>query len=157
MNLDGSAGAKPTSFGCCDFTYTTYTTYTTCSARSEANTSGVATYDDEGEEVEIALPGKYEVCPRCSGHGTHLNPSIGEHCYSSEEFEREFADEEDRDNYFKRGGIYDVECFECKGKRVVVRPDLDRCTKEQKEGYKKHVRRLDAERRERESEERFGY
>lgn len=30
--------------------------------------------DDEGDEVQIALPGKMEVCPRCDGEGAHLTP-----------------------------------------------------------------------------------
>jgi len=66
-----------------------------------------------------------EVCPRCEGHGTHLTPSIGNHAYTMEEFNETFWEEEDRAEYFKRGGIYDVICEECKGANVVDVMDED--------------------------------
>ena len=87
---------------------------------SESETGGT-------EETDESLPGKFEVCPRCEGHGTHLTPSIGEHAYSAEEFNESFSDEEDRAEYFKRGGIYDVQCYECKGEKVVLVVDEDAC------------------------------
>jgi RecJ-like exonuclease len=83
--------------------------------------------DDDGCEVEHELPARYEVCDRCEGHGCHLTPSIGEHAYSMEEFHEAFDDEEDRAEYFKRGGRYDVPCEECKGKRVVLVLDESAC------------------------------
>ena len=76
-------------------------------------------YTDNGTEVELTLPGKFEVCDRCEGHGTHLNPSIGEHAYTPEEFAESFDDEE-RAEYFRHGGMYDVQCEECHGQRVVL-------------------------------------
>jgi hypothetical protein len=86
------------------------------------------TYEtDEGEEIETELPSKFEVCDRCRGHGTHLNPSIGEHAYTPEEFEEAFFEEEDRAEYFKRGGRYDVSCEECHGRRVVEAVDVAAC------------------------------
>jgi RecJ-like exonuclease len=82
-------------------------------------------YDEDTDiEEEFDLPSKMEVCSHCEGHGTHLTPSIGEHAYTSEEFCEEF-DEEQREEYFKRGGIYDVTCYNCKGKNVVS--VIDRC------------------------------
>lgn len=81
-------------------------------------------FNDEGEEVVHALPGKHEVCPRCGGHGTHLCPSIGEHAYTAEEFNREF-DHDEREEYFTRGGMYDVQCETCNGKRVVLVVDAE--------------------------------
>lgn len=89
--------------------------------------------DEDGEEVEHELPGKHEVCPRCEGHGTHLNPSIGEHAYTREEFDEAFDDDESREQYFKRGGMYDVTCDECSGNRVVVVIDESNLTDKQKE------------------------
>lgn len=74
-------------------------------------------------EIEEDFPAKYKVCNRCNGHGTHLNPSIGEHAYTSEEF-NEFSDEE-KEHYFKRGGMYDVTCQNCKGLRVILVEDID--------------------------------
>lgn len=82
-------------------------------------TKTVSYLTEDGEEVEVDLPAKNEVCDRCEGHGTHLNPSIGEYGYSREEFEESF-DEEEREEYFKRGGRYDVICEVCHGKNVVL-------------------------------------
>lgn len=83
--------------------------------------------DETGEEEELELPSKFEVCSRCEGHGTHLTPSIGEHAYTREEFDEAFDDEESRAAYFQRGGMYDVTCHECAGKRVVEVVDEERC------------------------------
>jgi hypothetical protein len=44
-----------------------------------------------------------------------------------EEFEQEYPDDESREQYFRRGGIYDVPCEECKGRRVVAVVDRDAC------------------------------
>jgi DnaJ-class molecular chaperone len=82
--------------------------------------------DDNGDEQEHILPAKNEVCSRCEGYGTHLNPSIGSHAYTAEEFYDSF-DEEGREEYFRRGGIYDVTCECCKGKNVVLLVDEDAC------------------------------
>jgi hypothetical protein len=83
--------------------------------------------DSEGLETPYRLPARNRVCSRCEGHGTHLNPSIGEHAYTREEFESEFDDEQ-REEYFKRGGIYDVRCEVCHGLRVVPKVDRKRCS-----------------------------
>ena len=83
--------------------------------------------DDDGNEIEGKLPGKYEVCARCEGHGTHLTPSIGEHAYTREEFEESFFEEEDRAEYFRHGGRYDVTCEECRGARVMIVIDEEAC------------------------------
>ena len=106
---------------------------------TDRNTITVTLYDDEGDEVEHELPARMEVCSRCEGHGTHLNPSIGEHAYTREEFEESF-DEEGREEYFKRGGIYDVTCEECGGDNVVPVVDTDRLTEEQKKIYAEHLK-----------------
>ena len=88
------------------------------------------TYEnDDGEEVQVELSAKNEVCSRCEGFGTHLTPSIGEHAYSREEFEEAFSDEEDRAQYFQRGGIYDVTCEECHGNKVVLVVDENHITR----------------------------
>jgi hypothetical protein len=83
-----------------------------------------------GTEVEVVVPARMEVCPRCEGYGTHLNPNIGEHAYSQEEFDEAFEPgSEEREHYFKRGGIYDVTCRECRGQRVIAVPDETRINK----------------------------
>lgn len=73
-------------------------------------------YGNKGEYTH-ELPAVYAVCSECEGHGTHLTPSIRDHGYSMEEFHESF-DEEEREHYFRRGGMYDVTCSVCKGKRV---------------------------------------
>lgn len=116
--------------------------------------------NDDGDEVELELPAKHEVCARCQGHGTHLNPSIGEHAYTAEEFEESF-DDEGREEYFRHGGRYDVMCEECHGKRVVLVVDVDACrSDEQKAALAAYDRKLEADasyERECAHERRMGY
>jgi hypothetical protein len=81
--------------------------------------------DEDGEDQEYDFPSRQEVCWRCEGHGTHLTPSIGEHAYSIEEF-RESFDEEESEEYFRRGGRYDVTCHTCHGNRVIPVVDSSR-------------------------------
>ena len=45
--------------------------------------------DEDGNDVIIALPAKYEVCPCCNGLGTMLNPAMRGHAYTEEEFAEE--------------------------------------------------------------------
>jgi len=104
------------------------------------------TFWNGDDEVTAELPAKNEVCDKCEGHGTHLNPSIGEHAYSAEEFHESFDDEQ-AEEYFKRGGMYDVTCSVCKGKNVVLVVDSSQCTTpEQKETLKAHKRYMKAQR-----------
>lgn len=112
---------------------------------------------DEGNEVEHELPSRFAVCSRCEGHGTHLTPSIGEHAYSQEEFEETFHDEEDREEYFKRGGIYDVTCETCGGKRVEEVIDEDTCPPDLLKKYYAMLEEQAMYERERRAELRFGY
>lgn len=91
-------------------------------------TKNFTLFDDEGDEFEVELPSKMEVCHRCEGHGTILNPSIGEHAYSSEEFNESFDDEE-KEEYFRRGGRYDITCPTCSGNKVVEVIDDEACEK----------------------------
>lgn len=72
---------------------------------------------DDG--VDVIVPAKYEVCDRCRGTGYHDHPAFSNGITSSEW--RDDWDEESREMY-KRGG-YDVQCHECKGRRVVLVPD----------------------------------
>lgn len=68
---------------------------------------------DDGLVTLYDLPGKWEICDNCDGHGTHMNESMRTHGYSREEFDEAFTDDEDREAYFKRGGKYDVACQPC--------------------------------------------
>jgi len=101
---------------------------------SKQNEIVLKLYDEEGDEVEHTFPSKNEVCPTCEGFGTHLNPSIGNHAYTMEEFNESF-DEEGKEEYFRRGGIYDVTCEECKGNKVIQVVDEDHLSDEQKKLY----------------------
>lgn len=96
--------------------------------------------DEDGEEVSHSFPAKNEVCGRCEGFGTHLNPSIGQHAYSMEEFEESFPEDEDKEQYFRRGGIYDVQCEQCHGNKVVLVVNEDALTEEQKKLYEDYQR-----------------
>ncbi len=117
-------------------------------------------YTEDGDEEEVSFPVKLEVCSRCEGHGTHLTPSIGEHAYTSEEFFEEF-DEEGREEYFKRGGMYDVRCTRCNGKNV--EPVIDEDAVKRDPVLAAQYARLEEQweeeaqdRAERESERRYG-
>lgn len=71
--------------------------------------------------IEI-LPSRWFVCPRCEGKGTHLRPGMENHCYSAEEFDREFSSEE-KEMYFNGG--YDIQCQTCHGRTTVTDVDED--------------------------------
>jgi hypothetical protein len=76
---------------------------------------------EEGDEVEIFLPTKKEVCGRCHGEGKHVNPSIDGNGITGEEWS-EWGDEE-RETYMSGG--YDVTCEECDGANVVTVVDWE--------------------------------
>jgi RecJ-like exonuclease len=91
-----------------------------------------ATEDNEGNETIHELPARCEVCPRCRGTGSHINPSIDGHGICEDEWERDWSREE-REDYMS--GVYDVTCYKCKGKRVVVVVDRDLCDQELLRAY----------------------
>ena len=80
--------------------------------------------NDDGNEIELSLPSKFEVCGDCEGHGTVLCEGMRGHAYTMSEFQEEF-DQEEQGEYFRRGGRYDVTCPTCKGNRVEEIPDVD--------------------------------
>jgi hypothetical protein len=89
----------------------------------------VITYNnEEGEEVTLRC--KFEVCHRCRGTGTHVNPAVDGHGISPEEFAE---DPDFEEAYFS--GVYDVRCEECNGDRVVPVPDPERNSPEAMAGY----------------------
>jgi len=92
------------------------------------------TYEnDEGEEVSLTLPAKMEVCYDCEGHGYVLNESMRYYAYTSED--EEMHDPEFCEEYFKRGGIYDVVCPTCKGKNVLPTVNEEALNEKQKADY----------------------
>jgi hypothetical protein len=80
--------------------------------------------DENGDEVEVELPSRFEVCQRCEGRGSHVNPNIDGHGITAEEWDRDW-DEDSREGYMT--GRYDVPCQTCDGLRVERVVDRDRC------------------------------
>lgn len=74
--------------------------------------------DEIDVEEQIELPGKYEVCGRCQGKGSHMNPAIDGHGITAEEWWGPDWDDESREMYMNGG--YDVTCHRCDGHRVVL-------------------------------------
>jgi hypothetical protein len=64
----------------------------------------------EGAMVTLYLPARFDVCDRCEGKGSHVNPSVDDGGFQAE-------DPEDLEAYMS--GAYDVTCYSCKGARVV--------------------------------------
>lgn len=96
------------------------------------------TYEnDECEEMTITLPAKYEVCGTCGGEGKHVNPGVDSHGISPDEFRE---DPDFAEDYF--GGVYDVTCGTCRGKRVVAVVDEGRADPEH---LKLHNNKLDSD------------
>jgi len=91
------------------------------------NTIDFTFENDEGEEITVQLPGRFEVCDRCDGHGTHTNPNIDGHGITEDEWNGPDWDDESRETYLSGG--YDVTCEECHGERVVLVVDEDHCDK----------------------------
>lgn len=110
--------------------------------------------EDENEDVpSVVLPSKYEVCDVCDGRGRIVNPSIDGHGITREEFDN---DPEFFDDY--RRGVYDINCPECGGLRVVCVLDEARCTDAQIAAYDRVQAEDRAYRRESAAESRyFGY
>lgn len=112
-------------------------------------------WGDSGNESEDhELPAKYAVCSRCEGHGSILNPSIGSYAYTPQEFDEAFPEEEQRSAYFCRGGMYDVQCSDCKGARVVLKIDVAACKKAGFGSILKQFRAQEQERSRSEAEDR---
>lgn len=105
--------------------------------------------DEDGEDHE--LPTKFKVCPTCEGRGTHVNPSIDCDGLTADDFD---SDPDFRSHYL--GGVYDVQCYGCKGLRVVEMVDEERCPPELLELYRKEQADEASYQRECEMERRMG-
>lgn len=104
-------------------------------------------FSDAGDEIEVSLPAKFEVCPTCRGKGSHVNPAIDGHGLTSEDFDE---DPDFREAYVR--GDYDVRCRECHGQRVVAVVDEARFTAEMRAQWDKHCRAEEEMRRDYDSE-----
>lgn len=107
---------------------------------------------DEGDDEEVEVPVSFAVCDTCDGKGKHVNPSIDSNGLSAEDFAE---DPDFAENYF--GGMYDVTCYGCEGKRVVPKPDFDSMNNDIKNRLNEHFKDLAMEARERAAEIRYGY
>jgi len=102
--------------------------------------------NDEGEEIELTLPAKREVCPTCDGDGSVLCEGMRGYAYSAEEFYESF-DPEEAEEYFKPHGRYDVTCETCHGRNVIDAVDEEHLSQEQKVQYEKYLEYQDREAR----------
>lgn len=102
---------------------------------------------ENGEGLEVELPSKYEVCGRCRGKGAHVNPNIDGHGITADEWNGPDWDEESQEMYLSGG--YDISCLDCGGDRVVLVPDEDRLTDEQRKLWADKLECEAAERNER--------
>jgi hypothetical protein len=101
----------------------------------------------DGDELEVSLPARFEVCPTCEGKGTHVNRAIDGNGLTREDFDQ---DPDFAEDYF-RGG-YDVQCEECKGTRVVAVVDKKRLSATQRAQYREHLKSEEESRRDYHSE-----
>ena len=88
----------------------------------------------------VSLPGKMEVCGRCSGTGSHTNPSIdgnglSDDCLSDPDFMEDYM-----------GGSYDVTCEECDGRNVIAVADESQFSEMDKAIYKQHEEFVESQR-----------
>jgi hypothetical protein len=72
------------------------------------------TSDDGDTEWDEEVPFNYGVCPTCDGTGSHVNPSVDAGGISAEDF---YEDPGFAEDYM--AGVYNVPCYQCKGRRVV--------------------------------------
>ena len=100
--------------------------------------------DPDMDEKDIFLPSKAVVCWRCRGTGSHVNPSIDGHGITSDEMNE--LGPEFFDDYM--GGMYDVTCGLCKGKRITAEVIECELSAEQNKAYEEDWQRDEAERSE---------
>lgn len=86
--------------------------------------------DEEGNEISVEFPEKWEICDNCNGDGHHCK-HLG--AYTSSEFEEQF-DYEERERYFAGG--YDKTCEECNGSGKIKVVDVENLNSQQIEDYK---------------------
>lgn len=106
-------------------------------------------YRFDYDDIEYEVPGKFELCPRCEGAGKHDHPAF-ENGLTQSDFEE---DPDFREEYL--AGRYDVPCEECHGQRVVVVPDCERLSPEEKEVLNSYQEMMAEDARERAHERRM--
>jgi len=101
--------------------------------------NAIILYKEDGTEVE--LPVKFELCSRCEGKGTHVNPAVDGNGITGEEWANDW-DEDSREMYMTGG--YDVSCYACHGKRVVPVADRERMSDDD---WREYMAQLDEDAR----------
>ncbi len=126
-----------------------YNYYNDSRVRGEYSTSGLYDFDERkmiafielyewDEHLQVNV--RFEVCPTCHGHAKHVNPSIDAGGLTDEDFDR------DPDFYEQyMSGLYDVNCYECKGRAVVPALDKDNNPPDIVEAYEKQRKELAAD------------
>lgn len=108
--------------------------------------------NSDGDEVEVEVNSRNVICENCEGEGT-VSRFAGE-AFTQGDFDsfEEFSD------FAKecRNGMYNVNCPECKGTKVVRVPDLSDLSPEELESYQEQQKEEAAFRRMQESERRMG-
>lgn len=105
--------------------------------------------EDGSEEIDVEVPIIFEVCPTCEGKGTHVNPSIDAGGLSADDF---MEDPDFTEEYVN--GLYDVDCYECGGNKVIpvlnrdiIDEELLSRIDEQEKADLEHRMEIEAERR----------
>ena len=80
---------------------------------------GLPTIELEGE----VIPTTVKVCFTCQGRGSHVNPDIDSHGITASEMSE--LGEDFQESYFS--GVYDVDCAQCKGNKVIAVVNHEAC------------------------------
>ena len=80
---------------------------------------GLPTIELEGE----VIPTTVKVCFTCQGRGSHVNPDIDSHGITADEMSE--LGEDFQESYFS--GVYDVDCAQCKGNKVIAVVNHEAC------------------------------
>ena len=80
---------------------------------------GLPIIEIEGE----IIPSTVKVCFTCQGRGSHVNPDIDSHGITASEMSE--LGEDFQESYFS--GVYDVDCAQCKGNKVIAVVNHEAC------------------------------
>lgn len=83
---------------------------------------------------DLVLPAAFQVCPRCHGEGSHVNPAVDGNGLTSDDF----AEDPDFAEEYMRGS-YDVPCEQCAGERVVSVVDEHAMAADQLAEWRAHL------------------
>jgi hypothetical protein len=86
---------------------------------------------NDGREKVFNFPARNELCERCDGEGTHVNPSVDGNGLTAEDFDE---DPDFREHYF--AGVFDVACEECHGNKVVQVVDEEALRPSQRRAFR---------------------